>query len=76
MKTINATFSIPEDVLQLLHAFVEKRGLSKFVAQAIKKALEEKRNSLKAAYREAEKDEDTKETIEDWAKLDGEDWDA
>ena len=59
----------------MLHAFVEKRGFSKFVTSAIRRALGEK-NSLKAAYREAEEDQDAKETMDDWTALDGEDWDA
>lgn len=34
MKTVNVTFSIPENINFLLHSFVEKRGLSKFVTKA------------------------------------------
>ena len=75
MKTINVTFSIPENINFLLHSFVEKRGLSKFVTQAIEKAIEEKRNDLKAAFKEAENDSDIKETMADWGALDGEIWD-
>lgn len=76
MKTINVTFSIPEDINILLHKFVEKRGLSKFVAKAIETALEKEKITLKAAFKEAENDPDLKETMDDWATLDGEDWDA
>lgn len=43
---------------------------------AIEKALEEEKNTLKAAFREAENDPDVKRTMADWAALDGEDWDA
>jgi hypothetical protein len=75
-KTVNVTFSIPENINDLLHSFVEKRGLSKFVTEAIKKALEIKKDDLKAAFKEAENDPDLKEIINDWAALDGEDWDA
>lgn len=75
-KTSNVTFSIPENVNTLLHSFVEKRGLSKFVTKAIEKALEEEKAKLRAAYHEDENDPDVKETIKDWAALDGEDWDA
>lgn len=76
-KTVNVTFSIPESVNLSLHSFVEKRGLSKFVTHAIEKALEIEKNKLRAAYREAEHDPDLKETMNDWAALDGsEDWDA
>ncbi len=78
MKTVNVTFSIPENLNVLLHSFVEKRGLSKFVSKAIEMALEEEKNNLKAAFRAAENDSDLKETMNDWAALDGEgeDWDA
>ena len=76
MKTVNVTFSIPENINILLHSFVEKRGLSKFVTKAIEKALEVEKNNLKAAFKEAENDPDLKETMDDWAALDGEDWDA
>ncbi len=76
MKTVNVTFSIPENVNVLLHTFVEKRGLSKFVTKAIESALEKEKNMLKTAFREAENDPDVKETIADWAALDGEDWNA
>jgi hypothetical protein len=75
-KTINVTFSIPESTNALLHSFVEKRGLSKFVTKAIEKALEIEKNNLKAAFKEAENDPDLKETMDDWAALDGENWDA
>lgn len=75
-RTVNVTFSIPENTNMLLHTFVEKRGLSKFVTKAIEKALHEEKNVLKDAFREAENDPDVKETVNDWAVLDGEDWDA
>jgi F0F1-type ATP synthase membrane subunit b/b' len=74
-KNINVTFSIPENINMLLHSFVEKRGLSKFVTKAIEKALEEERNNLKAAFKDAENDPDLKETMADWAALDGDVWD-
>lgn len=75
-KTSNVTFSIPEDVNIQLHAFVEKRGLSKFVTKAIEKALKEEKANLRAAYKDAENDPELKEIIDDWAALDGEDWDV
>lgn len=77
MKTVNVTFSIPERVNATLHSFVEKRGLSKFVTKAIETALEVEKNNLRMAFREAENDPDLKETMDDWAALDGgEDWDG
>ena len=46
------------------------------MTEAIKMAMDIKKNRLKAAYREAENEPDSQETIRDWAALDGEDWDA
>ncbi len=48
MKTINVTFSIPENTNILLHTFVEKRGLSKFVTRAIDSALEKEKKYTKS----------------------------
>jgi len=78
MKTVNVTFSIPEHINILLHTFVEKRGLSKFVSKAIENAIDEEKNKLKAAFRQAENDSDPEldETMADWGALDGEDWGA
>ncbi|MFV0340165.1 MAG: hypothetical protein ACK5MA_05990 [Parachlamydiaceae bacterium] len=76
MKTVNVTFSIPENINIALHRRVEKRGLSRFVTKAIEKALTEKHDTLKAAFRDAENDPNLKETMDDWAALDGEEWDA
>jgi hypothetical protein len=75
MKTINVTFSIPENLNRRLHFFVEKRGFSKFVGKAIEVALEEGKNDLKAAYKAAENDVDLKNAIDEWA-IDGVDWNA
>lgn len=66
MKNVNVTFSLPEDTNTLLHSFVGKRGLSKFVTQAISFALEMEENKLKAAFKNAENDPDLKETMNDW----------
>lgn len=46
------------------------------MTKAIEKALEIEKNNLKAAFKEAENDPDLKEIMNDWAALDGEDWDA
>ena len=72
---VNVTFSIPENINTLLHALVEKRGLSRFVSSVLAHALEEKQQSLRAAYIAANKDPDRKSIIEDWAALDSEGWD-
>lgn len=75
MKTINATFSLPIEVYRLLHGFVEKRGLSRFVSAAIQKALADKQNELRQAYRENNQDELQQNEMKDWDKLQTEGWD-
>lgn len=74
MKNINVTFSLPADLNSQLHRHVGKRGLSRFVSEAIQKALDEKRDLLRKAYIEARNDPDRIETINDWKVLDGETW--
>lgn len=74
MKRINVTFSIPAETHELLQSLVGRRKMSSFVSGVLKRALEEKRETLKKAYREAESDTDRIETIEDWGVLDVEGW--
>lgn len=75
MKTKNMTFSIPIDIANLLHSTISKRELSKFAAQAIKKALEQENEILRKAYADANNDPGQIEAREDWASLDNEGWD-
>ncbi len=71
---IHVTFSIPTEVNILLHTKVERRMLSQFVSNAIKKALDEEGESLRAAYAAANDDPDRNEVIQDWDALDVGDW--
>lgn len=70
----NLTFSIPDDLKTCLHAHVSKRGVSRFITSAIRKALEEeelkKERELDAAYEAANLDSDRLETLRDWDTLD------
>jgi hypothetical protein len=74
-KKISVTFSIPVELNNLLHSTVDRRKLSKFVAEALGQALKEKKQALKEAYIEANKDPDRLRTIKEWEVLDVEDWD-
>lgn len=74
MKKINATFSLPKETNDLLHALVARQKLSAFVADAISKALEEKKQALRRDYLEAENDPGRKEAIKEWKGTEGEDW--
>lgn len=75
MKNKNITFSMPDELIGTLHSVVGRRGLSQFVAKAIKKALEERMSELKRAYAAANNDPDRLKTISDWESLEAEGWD-
>ena len=68
------TFSIPEDLVLQLHLHVGKRGLSRFISTAIRKALIEEEiqeeNELDKAYEEANKDPTRLEALKDWEHID------
>src|ERR1700722_19366576 len=74
MRHKNLTFSIPEDLKAHLHVHVSKRGVSRFITSAIRKALEDeelkREQELDAAYEAANQDSDRLETIRDWDTLD------
>lgn len=74
MKNVTVTFSIPQDVNDLLHSVVKKRGLSQFVTKAIRSALEEEQEQLRLAYEMANNDPDRQQTIDEWKFLDAEGW--
>lgn len=67
MRTINRTFSLPEDVDRDLHLFIKPRRMSHFVAESIRKNLEKRRESLAKEYADANKDEGQVEAMNDWA---------
>jgi len=77
MKHENITLSFPSDLNALLRVKVPRRGVSKYVAEAVRKALEEdeKREllDLEAAYEEANKDVDRSRAVEEWKLLDNAD---
>lgn len=86
MKHKNITFSIPEDLKAMLYAYTNRRGLSRFISEAIRRALEEekfaKEKELDAAYEAANQDPSRLKTLENWNVIDDindlntdEDWD-
>ena len=74
-KKVNVTFSLPSELNTALHAFVERRHLSRYVTEAIRKALDEDQRSLRQAYMEMSSDPQELEEMGDWGVLDGELWD-
>lgn len=65
-KTINQTFSLPLDVSHELHVYIKPGEMSRFVADAIRKDLQAKKEELRHAYLAANKDAGQKEAREDW----------
>ena len=74
MKNVNATFSLPQDLLVLLKSTVERKNMSRFVAKTLKEALMKKTEEFKAAYREAARDEALQEELKEWDAIDNEGW--
>jgi Arc/MetJ-type ribon-helix-helix transcriptional regulator len=74
MKHENITLSIPSDLNTLLHVRVSRRGISKYVAEAVRKALDEDERKeqlkLEAAYEQANMDHERLQEIKDWSLLD------
>ena len=70
-----ATYSLPDEVLEELNAFVEQRQRSQFVAEAIRLALEIKKKELENAYKEAASDPDRLALIKEWEVTELEGWD-
>ncbi|MBX9703593.1 MAG: hypothetical protein K2X39_05520 [Silvanigrellaceae bacterium] len=55
-KTINQTFSLPTNISQELHVYVNRREMSCFVADAIRKELDAKKEELRKDYQRANED--------------------
>jgi hypothetical protein len=68
-KKISVTFSIPVELNNVLHSMIDRKKLSHFVAQALEYALNEKRQVLKEAYIQANKDPDRLKTIKEWEDI-------
>lgn len=56
-KKKNQTFSLPREIAQELHTYVKRREISVFVAEAIRKELELRKQELRKAYRSSAKDQ-------------------
>lgn len=65
-KTVDQTFSLPIELSLELLAYVKPGERSRFVADAIRKELEAKKEVLRKAYLAANKDEGQLEATEEW----------
>ncbi len=69
MKMRKVTCTLPEDVILEFHALVEYRKRSRFVANAIKAALEQEKLNLESAYKSASTDLLRENEIEKWDSM-------
>ena len=74
MSTHKATYTLPDDLLEELNTFVEQRQRSRFVAEAIRAALETKRKELREAYKAAAADKERNAEIQEWSSTEFEGW--
>lgn len=74
MSTHKATYTLPEEILQELNAFVEQRQRSHFVAEAIRVALEIEKQKLEEAYKSAAADEKRVAETKEWSATEIEGW--
>lgn len=72
MKNLPITLTLPENIIRDLHLYISKRQISKFVAQMLKEALENKKKLLIKELQEAARDEERNREIELWDTLNDE----
>ena len=53
MKNVSITVTLPEETLRDLHSYISFRQRSKFIANLVKKGLEEEKERLAREFREA-----------------------
>lgn len=70
-KHRNITLSLPEVMIADLHTFVKKRGISRFVEEAILDRLKNEKLLLEQQYMEAAQDEDRNTIFEEWDHMAG-----
>ncbi len=66
MKHENMTISIPQDVKQELYRYIQKRGISRFITEAVIEKLKAKKLSLEEQYRLAAQDEERNQEFKEW----------
>lgn len=71
MKHLPITLTLPEDIIRDLHLYISKRQISKFVAEMLQKALENKKKLLALEFQEASQDPERNGEILLWDGLSG-----
>jgi hypothetical protein len=66
MRRLPITLTLPENLIKDLHFYLSSRQISRFVAEQVEKGLQEKKDLLARAYKEAAEDEEMNKEIELW----------
>lgn len=66
MRRLPITLTLPEHLIKDLHLYISQRQISRFVAEQVEKGLQEKKELLAQAYREAAEDEDLNKEAQLW----------
>ena len=66
MKYEHLTISIPQDVKRGLFFYIEPRGISRFITQAVVEMLKSKKLTLEAQYKLAAKDDVRNQEFKEW----------
>ena len=72
MRTMSIT--IDEQLYRVLKKTAGPRGMSQFIALALKEKLSSRQDALYQEYVAASKDEDRQQVLEDWDRIAAEDW--
>ena len=65
-KHEHITISIPQHLKRDLYLYVESRGISRFITEAVTEKLKEKKMSLENQYKLAAKDEERNQEFKAW----------
>lgn len=68
-KNRNITLSLSPDTIKALHMYASKRGVSRFVEDAVNEKLQARKSSLEAQYKEAAEDEARNACFQEWDSL-------
>jgi metal-responsive CopG/Arc/MetJ family transcriptional regulator len=66
--------SMDEELYRSLKRAAGNRGMSRFIAEAVRERLRDTEKRLRDEYSEAENDLDRQEIVKDWDAVDTEGW--
>jgi metal-responsive CopG/Arc/MetJ family transcriptional regulator len=66
MKHERITISIPQNIKRELYLYVKKRGISRFITEAVIEKLKERKLSLEEQYKLAAQDEELNREFKEW----------